>query len=469
MFHGCTSLVSVPALSATTMAERCCAMMFSGCTSLVNAPALPATTLALDCYGHMFENCTSLVNAPDLPATTLAESCYNNMFINCTSLVIAPDLPATTVGISCYTFMFQGCTGLLIPAELPAETLIHNCYQAMFKGCTSMKFSENKDESYNAGYRVPKSGNGTIADSSNALDEMFTGTNGAAFTPAINTTYYRVGYSVNITGGKNATASGGSTKQTALSREMTTVTFTPDSGYHFAEFDDITKDNVTVHRVSNVEVRVSGIPTAYVEIAVPDAAEGAPGKVPFTEPGQRYASSEDNFAPIASSGSIKSLVLDFSKVAGSEVKPSELRMTGIKGSVFTTKDKLRDKKSFKTTGGVKVRVNKDMTAKIICRKSGTATLTIADGNTYTITFKVQKPKAQKNAKIIPKGGSMVIKTVRDLFGTDIDAGELTIHKQKHSQATISDNKLYVDPKEEDKIKVRYKYLDKKYKITVKVK
>jgi hypothetical protein len=34
MFYGCTSLASVPALPATTLAEYCYAYMFKGCTSL---------------------------------------------------------------------------------------------------------------------------------------------------------------------------------------------------------------------------------------------------------------------------------------------------------------------------------------------------------------------------------------------------------------------------------------------------
>jgi hypothetical protein len=60
--------------------------MFSGCTSLVTAPALPATTLAMSCYSYMFYGCTSLVTAPALPATTLAQGCYSNMFWNCSQL-----------------------------------------------------------------------------------------------------------------------------------------------------------------------------------------------------------------------------------------------------------------------------------------------------------------------------------------------------------------------------------------------
>ena len=40
--------------------------------------------------------------------------------------------------------------------------------------------------------------------------------------------------------------------------------------------------------------------------------------------------------------------------------------------------------------------------------------------------------------------------------------------QKHSQAKIQDNALVINPKEKDSIKIQYKYLNKKYKMTIKV-
>ena len=199
-------------------------------------------------------------------------------------------------------------------------------------------------------------------------------------------------------------------------------------------------------------------------------------KVPVTDPSAVYPSENDNFAPIArgssngTGGSIKDLTLDFSKVAESGVKPDDLKMTAVNGSKLTTAAKVKDQNSVKTTGGVKAKYNKkDGTVTFTCKKDGTATVTMADGNTYTIKFTVQKPKAQKSAKKMSKGGSQSIKTVHDLFGTDINAGKLDILKQKHSQAKVSDNNLYVDPKEKDSIKLQYKYLNKKYKMTVKVK
>jgi hypothetical protein len=138
MFNGCTSLTTAPKLPATTLAECCYISMFNGCTSLTVAPDLPATNLANSCYSHMFNGCTGLTTAPKLPATTLAECCYISMFNGCTNLTVAPDLPATNLANSCYAYMFNGCTGLTTAPELPATTLASSCYSHMFYGCTSL-------------------------------------------------------------------------------------------------------------------------------------------------------------------------------------------------------------------------------------------------------------------------------------------------------------------------------------------
>ena len=201
----------------------------------------------------------------------------------------------------------------------------------------------------------------------------------------------------------------------------------------------------------------------------------APAKVPFTDPGQVYASPEDNFAPIAKGssdgvgGSIGKLILDFSKVDQSGVKPSDLKMTVIAGSKLTADQKLKDEKSFTTEGGVKVKVDKKtLIPRITCKGTGKVTLTMYNDVTYTVSFTAEKPKAKKDAKKITKGGDRDIKTIFDLFGAHIDSGKLEILKQKHSQAALSGNSVIIDPKEKDSIKLRYRYLNKKYNITVKV-
>ena len=142
LFRGCTGLTSAEnlILPATTLTERCYAVMFADCTSLTTAPALPAMTLAEGCYNSMFYGCTSLTTAPALPTTTLVNYCYTNMFVGCTSLTTVPSLPATTLAEGCYEHMFDGCSSLTaVPSNyLPVTALTYGCYGGMFYGCTSL-------------------------------------------------------------------------------------------------------------------------------------------------------------------------------------------------------------------------------------------------------------------------------------------------------------------------------------------
>ena len=146
-------------------------------------------TMAKYCYGYIFYGCTSLISAPALPATTLTENCYISMFNGCTSLVSAPALPATTLASGCYKIMFNGCTSLISAPALPATTLASDCYRYMFNRCTSIKLSTAQTVQYQTPYRIPASGTGTTA--TYALLGMFDDTGGTfTGTPEINTTYY---------------------------------------------------------------------------------------------------------------------------------------------------------------------------------------------------------------------------------------------------------------------------------------
>ena len=192
-------------------------------------------------------------------------------------------------------------------------------------------------------------------------------------------------------------------------------------------------------------------------------------RVPKTNPEDEYAAAEDNIAPVSTGNSKKTLILDFSKVAESKVDPTDLKMTVIKGFKLATSAKVKDRKSVTTTGGVKAKVNKKtLIATITCKKSGTASFTMEDGSKYTVAFTAEKPKAQKSQKNIQVGNTVITKTVSELFGTRITAGTLSITKQKQSQATISDNALIIKPEEKDDIKLQYQYLNRKYRMTVKV-
>ena len=85
------------------------------------------------------------------------------------------------------------------------------------------------------------------------------------------TNTFRVGCSVEVTGGANTTISGGDIRQTNLFDKMTDLTFTANSGFHFEAFDNITEKEITVKRLSDTVVTVSGTPTGNVSIWVPDA------------------------------------------------------------------------------------------------------------------------------------------------------------------------------------------------------
>lgn len=88
------------------------------------------------------------------------------------------------------------------------------------------------------------------------------------------------GYSITLSGGENATASGGATIQSGVTGEMTAVTYTATANYKFPEKSDYykTTNGITVERTSDTEITVSGTPDADVSVTVPDAVK-APKKI----------------------------------------------------------------------------------------------------------------------------------------------------------------------------------------------
>lgn len=114
---------------------------------------------------------------------------FVSLFSGCTSLTTPPELPATTLTRSCYLYMFYGCSNLNTLPELPATKLSDECYYCMFMGCSNIKLSKTQTGDYNAPFRIPTTGTGTVG--SNSLIWMFAYTGGTfADTPTINTTYY---------------------------------------------------------------------------------------------------------------------------------------------------------------------------------------------------------------------------------------------------------------------------------------
>ena len=81
------------------------------------------------------------------------------------------------------------------------------------------------------------------------------------------------GYTVMLTGGANAVASGSTVQSGLLNGEMESVYYTADTGYYFEDFEDITINGITVTKLGEELIQVYGIPEADVEIVVPDAVK----------------------------------------------------------------------------------------------------------------------------------------------------------------------------------------------------
>ena len=145
--------------------------------------------MAIECFKELFGGCTSLISAPALLATTLTDYCYHKMFKGCTNLISAPALPATTLATACYREMFWECSSLVSIPALPATTLVDSCYRLMFYKCSNVKISSTQTEEYCNEYRIPTNGEGATV--SGAVTSMFTSTGGTFKSdPSINTTYY---------------------------------------------------------------------------------------------------------------------------------------------------------------------------------------------------------------------------------------------------------------------------------------
>ena len=83
-------------------------------------------------------------------------------------------------------------------------------------------------------------------------------------------------------------------------------------------------------------------------------------------------------------------------------------------------------------------------------------------NNKNLFRSVKKEKKQK------KGSGILKRSVKDLFKTTIDSGKLSITSKKN-KAEVSGNTIVFDTEEKDSLKVVYKYLNKKYKMTIKIK
>jgi|GEM_PF-2559763 len=199
------------------------------------------------------------------------------------------------------------------------------------------------------------------------------------------------------------------------------------------------------------------------------ATEIAVTRVPRVS-GAEYAAPKDNFAAVVSAQNIGKQVLDFSKVKGSEVSPSKLCMTVIKGSKFVTSVPVTTVTAWDKTA-IRTKVDKKTGCAVVAvKKSGSVNFTIGN-DIYTVAFIVDSPKASKSCKkLVVDAGNRKI-SMKELFGTDITAGTITVTNKVQGQATANnkDHTIIICPRQKDTVRVTYQYLNKKYKATIAIK
>ncbi len=205
--------------------------------------------------------------------------------------------------------------------------------------------------------------------------------------------------------------------------------------------------------------------TSFVKSNIPEPLSG--NRVPASE-GQAYASSRDTLPLETFLQNTGNIYLSCSKVEGSDV--DKLTATVIKGSKVTTKapvskvtyDKGVAKHSISKANGL---------ATVTLSKTGPVSFEMTDGKTYVVYFTVQSPKAQTkavNQLIKNEPSDTAALDIGQLFDTQLDRGTLSIVSKKKDTAYVQDNKLYINTKQKNSVKLSYKYLNKKYTMTVTV-
>ncbi|MCR5177629.1 MAG: C40 family peptidase [Lachnospiraceae bacterium] len=194
-------------------------------------------------------------------------------------------------------------------------------------------------------------------------------------------------------------------------------------------------------------------------------------RVPAGE-GQTYGSSKDTLPLETFLGTTKNTYISFSQVDESGVE--KLMVTAVKGTKITTKSPVETVLCDNATASVKIGKTGKL-AKLTLKKSGDVTFNMADGKSYTVSFTVETPKARtKKVKDMIKesakddGTGVLSLDVSELFGTQIDSGTLIILSQKKKNSTLDGNVLTLDTRIKNSIKIRYKYLDKKYTMTINI-
>lgn len=186
--------------------------------------------------------------------------------------------------------------------------------------------------------------------------------------------------------------------------------------------------------------------------------------------GAVFAAKKDTFSAVTSAGKINKQVLDFANVASSGFPADKLTLTAVKGSKYTTKQKVKNC-STADKSAVSVKVNKKTgIATVTPKKNGSVEFELEDGKKVKVAFTVETPKAKSDYKKLSINQKEQVLYVSQLFGTEINAGKLTATARKVKYSIDDKNScIKFTPSEKDTLKVVYQYLNKKYKLSIKIK
>jgi hypothetical protein len=144
MFHGCTSLLEFPKISAWCLAKGAFSRAFNGCTSLSNITkmsdwfdsdlipgyyyALPAV-IGSGVFSGMFEGCTSLRSVPEILFSGSKPSSYWGE---------APIFENNTIPARTYYETFSGCRSLrtLLASGISSSDFSNNQFKSTMEGIT---------------------------------------------------------------------------------------------------------------------------------------------------------------------------------------------------------------------------------------------------------------------------------------------------------------------------------------------
>ncbi len=456
LFSGCKKLKSIDISHFNTSNVTTMRYLFSGCESLESVDLRNFDTSNVTDMFALFSNCRKL-KIGDIPGIY---SLNTNNVTDMTAMFLGCDEIENTYFISSFNTqnvmtmrrMFADCKNLKIASlkGLNLESLDDNNY--MFYGCTNLKVVDLSD-TYWKGYQIHDASmifwdcdNLVMIDMSNSINIGL----GIQVLYTYDIPIIKTPKSVkNISG-----------TDLSLKNEYYEYKNGKYGTERFFTLEDAPANSVIAVKGAiekyGLELGEEKKPISTNDETVPDGGE--------------YPSNNDNYYLVVSGNKINKLILDLSGVEKAGVSPDSLRITVLKGSVIKTygvvKAEAEDKKA------VKVKVSNGV-ATVKPKKDGKVKYKTEDGKEYTVEFIVETPKAQKAAKTISVDETKTVElSIADMFGTTIDKGSLKIEKEKvEGQAEVDNSKktIVITPRKADVIKVVYCYLNKKYKLTIKVK